>query len=142
MASIKYWVWLSAQTGVSPAATAALLRHYGDAETAFFAPAGEFGRIKGISAGDAAVLESRDMSRVEDILAYLGRHTLDIYAIHYFMLLMIRLSIVDRWLEDSGNLLLSIIFTMALSLVVALMSALVGQVLRRSDIIRKYLLGS
>ena len=57
------------------------------------------------------------------------------------MLLMIRLSIVDRWLEDSGNLLLSIIFTMALSLVVALMSALVGQVLRRSDIIRKYLLG-
>ena len=57
------------------------------------------------------------------------------------MLLMIRLSIVDRWLEDSGNLLLSIIFTMALSLVVALISALVGQVLRRSDIIRKYLLG-
>ena len=78
---------------------------------------------------------------MEDILAYLGRHTLDIYAIHYFMLLMIRLSIVDRWLEDSGNLLLSIIFTMALSLVVALISALVGQVLRRSDIIRKYLLG-
>lgn len=69
MASIKYWVWLSAQTGVSPAAKAALLRHYGDAETAFFAPSGEFGRIRGISAGDAAVLESRDMSRVGDILA-------------------------------------------------------------------------
>ena len=76
MASIKYWVWLSAQTGVSPAAKAALLRHYGDAETAFFAPAGEFGWIKGISAGDAAVLESRDMSRVEDILA--GCRQLDI----------------------------------------------------------------
>ena len=76
MASIKYWVWLSAQTGVSPAAKAALLRHYGDAETAFFAPAGEYGRIKGISAGDAAVLESRDMSRVEDILA--GCRQLDI----------------------------------------------------------------
>ena len=76
MASIKYWVWLSAQTGVSPAAKAALLRHYGDAETAFFAPAGEFGRIKGISAGGAAVLESRDMSRVEDILA--GCRQLDI----------------------------------------------------------------
>ena len=79
MASIKYWVWLSAQTGVSPAAKAALLRHYGDAETAFFAPAGEFGRIKGISAGDAAVLESRDMSRVEDILA--GCRQLDIRSV-------------------------------------------------------------
>ena len=60
MASIKYWVWLSAQTGVSSAAKAALLRHYGDAEAAFFAPHGEFGRIKGLSAGDAAILESRD----------------------------------------------------------------------------------
>ena len=79
MASIKYWVWLSAQTGVSPAAKAALLRHYGDAETAFFAPAGEYGRIKGISAGDAAVLESRDMSRVEDILA--GCRQLDIRSV-------------------------------------------------------------
>ena len=69
MASIKYWVWRSAQTGVSSAAKAALLRHYGDAETAFFAPHGEFGRIKGVSAGDAAVLEGRDMSGVENILA-------------------------------------------------------------------------
>ncbi|MGM9713808.1 MAG: acyltransferase family protein [Prevotella sp.] len=80
-------------------------------------------------------------SRVENILAYLGRHTLDIYAIHYFILLMIRLSTVDRWFEDSGNIFLSIIFTMALSLVVALMSAIVGQVLRLSDIFRKYILG-
>ena len=69
MASIKYWVWLSAQTGVSSAAKAALLRHYGDAEAAFFAPHGEFGRIKGLSAGDAAILESRDLSGVEEILA-------------------------------------------------------------------------
>lgn len=69
MASIKYWVWLSAQTGVSPAAKAALLRHYGDAETAFCSPPGEFDRIKGVSAGDAAILESRDLSRVGEILA-------------------------------------------------------------------------
>lgn len=80
-------------------------------------------------------------SRAEDMLAYLGRHTLDIYAIHYFILLMVRLSTVDRWFENSGNILLSIIFTMALSLVVALMSAVIGQILRRSDIFRKYLLG-
>lgn len=69
MASIKYWVWLSAQTGVSAAAKAALLQHYGDAETAFFAPTGEYGRIRGVTAGDAAVLENRDLSRVEEILA-------------------------------------------------------------------------
>ena len=69
MASIKYWVWLSAQTGVSPAAKAALLRHYGDVEAAFFAPTGEYCRIRGVSAGDAAVLEGRDMSGVENILA-------------------------------------------------------------------------
>lgn len=69
MASIKYWVWLSAQTGVSAASKAALLRHYGDAETAFFAPSGDFAQIRGVTAGDAAVLENRDLSRVEEILA-------------------------------------------------------------------------
>ena len=68
MASIKYWVWLSAQTGVSAASKAALLRHYGDAETAFFAPSGDFAQIRGVTAGDAAVLENRDLSRVEEIL--------------------------------------------------------------------------
>ena len=68
MASIKYWIWLSAQAGVNPASKAALLRHYGDPETAFFAPSGEFRRIDGVTPADAAILERRDMSRVVDII--------------------------------------------------------------------------
>lgn len=69
MASLKYWVWLSAQTGVSPASKAALLRHYGDAESAYFAPKGGFRQIKGVTPADAAILERRDMSNVEEIIA-------------------------------------------------------------------------
>lgn len=78
MAGLKYWIWLSAQTRVSPASKAALIEHYGDAEAAYFAPGGEFKNIDGISPGDAAVLENRDMSAVGDIIAECDRLNLSV----------------------------------------------------------------
>ncbi len=69
MAAIKYWIWLSAQTNVSPASRAALIEHYGDAETAFFAPKGEFRLVPGVTPADASRLELRDLSETEKILA-------------------------------------------------------------------------
>ena len=63
MSALKYWLWLSAAEGLSPRAKAELIRHYGDAEQAYFAPDGEFEKIQGISAGEAAILEKRDISR-------------------------------------------------------------------------------
>lgn len=69
MAAIKYWLWLSSQTRLSPRAKAALTEYYGGAEEAFFAPAGDFGRVPGLGKLEAEVLEQRDMSRVDYILA-------------------------------------------------------------------------
>lgn len=69
MSEIGYWLWLSSETGVSPRSRAALIAHYGGAEAAFRAPEGEFAEVSGVSASDAAVLERRDMSRAERILA-------------------------------------------------------------------------
>lgn len=63
MSALKYWLWLSAAEGVSCGAKAALLKHYGDPERAFFAPNHEFRRIGGISDREAEILERRDMSR-------------------------------------------------------------------------------
>ena len=63
MSALKYWLWLSSAEGVHPAAKAALIEHYGNAEQAYFAPEGEFKGIKGISFKDAAILEKRDLSR-------------------------------------------------------------------------------
>ena len=56
MSAIKYWLWLSSLTNVRPAAKAALIDHYGDAERVWFAPEGEFRTVPGVSANDAAVL--------------------------------------------------------------------------------------
>lgn len=69
MDSTKYWVWLSSQTQVSVRSRAALIEHYGSAKAAFFAPKGEYCRIRGISARDAQELERRDTSAVAAIFA-------------------------------------------------------------------------
>ena len=67
MAAMKYWLWLSAQS-VSPQAKIALIRHYGDAETAWFAPAGEYEKIAGINKKDAQRLEARELSVADRII--------------------------------------------------------------------------
>lgn len=69
MSKIKYWLWLSSQTMVSPRSKAALAAHYGDAETAFFAPRGEFASVPGVTPADAEILERRDLRRTDGILA-------------------------------------------------------------------------
>ena len=74
MAAIKYWLWLASQSNVSPRARAALIAHYGGAEEAFFAPSGAFARLPGLTERDAALLETRDLRRVDAILS--ACHTL------------------------------------------------------------------
>ena len=78
MAAIKYWLWLSSQTRLSPRARAALAAHYGGAEEAFHAPAGDFCRVPGVNSLEAQLLEKRDMSRVEPILAACQMQRIDI----------------------------------------------------------------
>ena len=76
MAAIKYWIWLSAQTEVSPASRAALIEYYGSAEAAYFAPRGEFCLVPGVTPADAARLELRDLSETEKILAACRRQNI------------------------------------------------------------------
>ena len=66
MSVLKYWLWLS-DAPVSTRAKAALIRRYGDAETAYFAPAGEFASIEHVTPAEAAILERRDLSRTDAI---------------------------------------------------------------------------
>lgn len=68
MATLEYWLWLSTAP-VSAKARGALLRQYGDAERAYYAPLGDYKGIHGVAAGEAAILEKRDMSGVSRTLA-------------------------------------------------------------------------
>ena len=78
MSSIRYWVWLSSVTNASPKARAALVEHYGDAESAFLAPPGEFKTIPGVSANEAALLEARDLAAADRILELCRREGIDL----------------------------------------------------------------
>ena len=66
MSMLKYWLGLSA-CPVSPRAKAALIRKYGSAEDAYFAPRGEFAAIEHVGPVEAELLELRDLSRADDI---------------------------------------------------------------------------
>lgn len=69
MSALQYWVWLSSCEGLGARARAAVIRRFGDAENAFFSPAGSFASTEGIGAAEAALLERRDLSRVGEILS-------------------------------------------------------------------------
>ena len=67
LASLAYWIWLSAAS-VSPKAKAALILHFGDAEKAYLSPKGAFSSVPGVTPLEAERLEQRDLSRVSAIL--------------------------------------------------------------------------
>ena len=77
MGALEYWIWLSA-SAVSPKAKAALIDHFGDAESAFLAPEGVYSSIAGISALEAERLEARDRSSVSRILGECERQGLSV----------------------------------------------------------------
>ncbi len=68
MSSIRCWVWLSSVYTANPQARIALLEHYGDAEAAFHAPPGEFGKLHGVSDREAELFEQRDLRAADLIL--------------------------------------------------------------------------
>ena len=76
--SIRHWVWLSSVTNASPKARAALCAHYGGAEQAFRAPAGDFRNVPGVSENEAAQFEKRDLAAADRILGDCERLGLEI----------------------------------------------------------------
>ena len=78
MASIRYWVWLSSVSMASPKARAALIAHYGDPERAFLAPPGDFASVPGVSAGEAALFEKRDLAAADRILERCAREQITV----------------------------------------------------------------
>ena len=78
MSSLRYWVWLSSVSFANPRARAALVERYGDAESAFLAPPGEFKTIQGLSANEAEAFEKRDLREADRILEACHRENIRI----------------------------------------------------------------
>ena len=86
-------------------------------------------------------LREHETSRVEQSLSTIGRSTLDIYVLHYFVLRIIDLTDASSYLHQSSNYLLEFIMLVAMALVVSGVCITVGKVLRQSDIIRRVVFG-
>lgn len=82
-----------------------------------------------------------ETSRIERILEYTGKRTLDVYVIHYFLITHIHLETMDRWLESTGNVVLSVAASFALSIVVTAMSIGIGNMLHKGRWIEKVAFG-
>lgn len=81
-------------------------------------------------------------SRLERGVEYVGRHTLDIYVIHYFILSSIHLGAADRWLTESYNYLVSLCLSSLIALLVIAISIGIGQMLHRSTLIDRVVYGN
>ena len=78
MPSIRYWVWLSSVSQANPGARAALIARYGDAESAFLAPPGEYETLPGVSQAEARLFEKRDLAAADRILERCAREQITI----------------------------------------------------------------
>jgi len=80
-------------------------------------------------------------SLVEQGLSFIGRGTLDIYVIHYFILRIVNLKDIANYLYQSENYLLEVFMLFIMDLLVAGICILIGRVLRQSEIIRRVVYG-
>ncbi len=70
----------------------------------------------------------------------MGRYTLDIYFIHYF-LLPTKLSMVGEWFRVNPNPIIEYALALAIAVVVIGASLLVGRIIRLSPALAYWLLG-
>ena len=80
-------------------------------------------------------------SWIERILENVGKRTLDVYVIHYFFITHVHLSMVDKWLEDTNNVVLSLVLSTFLAIIVTALSIGVGNILHKGTLIEKVVYG-
>ena len=68
---IVHWIWLATRSGVRDWVKVELVRHFGDAESIYYAA--DWAGVEALTAEEAEVLKDRDLSEAEQILAACDR---------------------------------------------------------------------
>jgi peptidoglycan/LPS O-acetylase OafA/YrhL len=74
------------------------------------------------------------------VMQYIGRRTLDIYMIHYF-LLPFRLDMMGQWFTNNPNPTIEFFITTAIAAMVISLSIVIGNIIRLSHTLSYYLMG-
>lgn len=83
----------------------------------------------------------QEETRVERMLQFFGRNSLNIYLLHYFFLPVVRLQPWVAWLVSTDNMLLEWCLTASLALLIATLSVYVGKFFMQSRIVRNCVYG-
>jgi len=74
-------------------------------------------------------------------MSFVGRNTLDVYVLHYFIVSNINLVVVDQWLESSDNFILSALLSFVLAVFITFVTILAGNILHKSIFVEKFVYG-
>ena len=80
-------------------------------------------------------------SKIENILAWIGKGTLDIYIFHYFILWIINIPILGDWFIETSNYFLEVIFLYILSIIISCACICIGRTIRLSPLLSKVVYG-
>lgn len=83
----------------------------------------------------------KENSWIDRQLSFIGRHTLDVYILHYFLISSINLTMVGLWFEETNNGLFAAMLAVVIAVPVTYFSIYTGKFLRTSDFLRKYAFG-
>lgn len=78
-------------------------------------------------------------SKLSKSLCFIGRRTLDIYMIHYFLLP--DLGFMKHWIEGNSMLVIQLCFALSLTMVIVGLSITISSILRKSTTIECWLFG-
>ena len=73
-----HWIWLATRAGLSDRGRMALLQRFADAEDIYYADAGEYSHVEGLSPEAICALQDKSLTEAEKIVAECGREHISI----------------------------------------------------------------
>lgn len=80
-------------------------------------------------------------SYIDRTLSFIGRNTLDIYVLHYFLVSSINFQVISIWLQKTDNSLLAFVIASMLSILITFSSIFISKLLKQDLVLRKYAFG-
>lgn len=80
-------------------------------------------------------------SSVTNELSRIGRHTLDIYIYHFFIVVNINFQDFGKWLTNTDNQILETLFVLLMALLVSYISIIIGKLIKNSHFLESVIYG-
>ena len=80
-------------------------------------------------------------SKVENLLAWIGKGTLDIYIYHYFILQIINIPYLGNWFIYTSNYFLEVILLCIMAVAISCICIYIGKVIRLSSLLTMFVYG-